>query len=94
MNELENKFKTNNIWKSIILNEYKTSKAINHLTLNYAAYVYKSNIVEPMILSNGKYSATYDNKNFENKFGGSMKVNYSKRHSWWNSVLQSQNIEM
>lgn len=77
LNELENKFKTNNIWKSIISDEYKASRGFKSSSDKHAAYVYKSNIVEPMILSNGKYSATYDNKSFENKFGGTVK-NYSK----------------
>ncbi|ENY69720.1 Hypothetical protein, predicted lipoprotein, predicted membrane nuclease [Mycoplasmopsis bovigenitalium 51080] len=77
LNELESKLGTNNVWKSVVSDEYNTAKGYKSQADKYAAYIYKSNIVEPLVLKNGKRSATYDNSNFENKFKGTVN-NYNR----------------
>ncbi|AIA29772.1 lipoprotein [Mycoplasmopsis californica] len=67
LNELEKKNRPNenNIWKSLISDDYPKGSADKK-----AAFLYKDNIISPLILNNNKYYTFYNGDKFELKFGG------------------------
>ncbi|WP_029608547.1 MnuA family membrane nuclease [Mycoplasma simbae] len=74
LNELEKANKTNNVWKAISSPQYVPQGPYISVSEKHASFIYKQNIVAPMVLSDGKAGRLYDNSGYENRFGGAANV--------------------
>ncbi|TQC53999.1 hypothetical protein E1I18_00880 [Mycoplasmopsis mucosicanis] len=72
LNDLEKKNNRNNTWKAIISDKYDALNGKGQAD-GYAAFIYKDNIVSPLVLGDKKSGRFYDNsEGFETKYGGSV----------------------